>query len=249
MERALGTSPLSERAWVFQEDFLSRRTVHFTKHGLVWTCHPNQGTHSSALQYMISEYDEHERHYFDETWMQLVPGYSKRKLTYMTDKLIAIEGMRDQFQRKHHRSIYRYGLWLDDLPHGLLWHSAEPLVRDVPDVPSWSWAANTGAVQFQVSSPTAGDRVCGKISPLSCSKCQNEHLMIAGGKIRLVDEIKGSLQCQAFEYEDLLDMDFQGRVHDQYAAAARGSVHGIRHESGPHVPSAVWPGEGRLGCV
>jgi Heterokaryon incompatibility protein (HET) len=37
-QEELNTSPLSSRAWVLQEDFLSRRTIHFLKTGIIWSC-------------------------------------------------------------------------------------------------------------------------------------------------------------------------------------------------------------------
>jgi hypothetical protein len=214
-EKALYAAPLSERAWVFQEYFLSRRTVHFTKHGLVWTCNGN-GSPDKSTRYMTSELGKPNFDpYLETEWTQLVHSYSKKQLTYKTDKLIAIEGLREQFQTKCPDRTYCHGLWLQDMPHDLLWYSEEKLVRDIPSelgIPSWSWAANTGIIRFKSWLFEDVETLC---THIHLSGAHDEHLIV-NSSIKLVDEIRGPMHCQAFRYEDLLDMDFHGRLHDDY---------------------------------
>ena len=77
--------------------------------------------------------------------------YSKRHLTKKTDRVVAISGL--------HTSIAnsldcpgRYGVFEPFLHQNLLWQALDSEMQriDYPteEVPSWSWMAYTGAVQF-----------------------------------------------------------------------------------------------------
>jgi len=215
---ALKTSPLSRRAWVFQEYFLSRRTVHFTKHGLVWTCKGKDGSADSRSRYSMTEFGELLFQPILETkWNEVVSSYSQRELTFKEDRLVAIEGLKDLFRAKQRDKVYRHGLWVQDMPRDLLWYSDERLTRDVPaatGIPSWSWAASMGAIKFQEAVFGDVENTCELID----YSTDREKYLIIRSRVRQADAIRGPLQCQAFCYEDLVDMDFDGRLHDDYKA-------------------------------
>ncbi len=189
-EDAFNAAPLDRRAWVFQEYYLSRRSVHFTKQGLVWTCCGARETRykkDTFARYITSEFGELGIGLFLETtWPKLVHSYSQRQLTFKTDKLIALEGLRQQFQSKDPNGVYRHGLWLEDLPHDLLWFGKKKLDRDVPaevGIPSWSWASTTGTIDFMGGS--LHDAVEIGVS-IRVSTISDKHLIV-NGCLQLVD--------------------------------------------------------------
>lgn len=86
-----------------------------------------------------------------EQWRQIVAQYSKRNLTYSTDRLPALAGIASRFHPLL-RSEYLAGIWLSDFPHCLAWYTCKPLpvlpeskYKSWPSssngVPSWSWAS------------------------------------------------------------------------------------------------------------
>ena len=141
------TTPLTTRAWVMQEDVLSRRAVRFTQYGLIWSC---------------SEFFQRER---DNTptarhdvgdWHQLIARYSGKDLTYKSDKLHAIRGLANEHAKRNSKTYY-YGVFIEDLPASFRWFRDRQgeyvrptlLTRDVGNhIPSWSWASVTGKIEF-----------------------------------------------------------------------------------------------------
>jgi hypothetical protein len=78
-------------------------------------------------------------------WYGTVNEYCRRRMTYDSDSLPAISGIAKEYQRQllyDHKS-YKAGIWLNDLPQGLLWYTPRPgATRASPYVaPSWSWAS------------------------------------------------------------------------------------------------------------
>jgi hypothetical protein len=74
--------------------------------------------------------------------------YSARKLTYQTDRLIALQGLAYETQKGRLSDKYLFGLWNGDMPHHLLWRGRNCLTRspETLQVPSWSWASKFGPV-------------------------------------------------------------------------------------------------------
>ena len=95
--------PLSERGWAFQENILSGRTVHYTQSELLWECCTEtisedglslENQHSllarNLLELQLSP---------DRLWQDLVTYYSRRKLTYYSDRLPGIAGLALMLQK------------------------------------------------------------------------------------------------------------------------------------------------------
>lgn len=81
-------------------------------------------------------------------WYGMVNEYCNRRITYDTDLLPAISGIAKEYQRQFARSgktntSYKAGIWLEDLPQGLLWHTLWPgaTLTSTYVAPSWSWAS------------------------------------------------------------------------------------------------------------
>jgi hypothetical protein len=74
-------------------------------------------------------------------WYSAIELYSKRKLTYETDRLPAISGLAKIFS-EYISHEYVAGLWKGDLLKGLCWKGYSPSARKVEYIaPSWSWAS------------------------------------------------------------------------------------------------------------
>ena len=83
-------------------------------------------------------------------WEELVHRYSKRRLTFFSDKLPALSGIAKQMQPLLGPGYFA-GLWEQDLLHGLFW---EVQLRVYPrrtaeyTAPTWSWASVDGEVSY-----------------------------------------------------------------------------------------------------
>jgi hypothetical protein len=221
LDKCLSSSPLNQRAWVMQEYYLSRRTVHFTTHGLVWSCKNGKRPQTRHIR---SEFGTSWETVFEDDWKTLVQSYTRRELTYKSDKLVALEGLASKF--RYHNSgkkiSYRHGLWLGDQPHDLLWYGERRLSREVGNgIPSWSWASATGPISFKESVFENPKIFHAKIILRWCSDFSLKNRppgFSLDMKVlaRRIDNLDGPVQCQAFCFEDLQDMGFTGRMHEDY---------------------------------
>ena len=90
-------------------------------------------------------------------WQALVTDYSKARLTYSSDKLIAISGMAQDVWttwrgRLVNETRYIAGLWDSHLPETLLWKISEKEIAPRPKpyrAPTWSWASINGTVVWE----------------------------------------------------------------------------------------------------
>jgi len=218
--KCLSTSPLNQRAWVMQEYFLSRRTVHLTTQGIIWSCKNGKRPHT---RHMTSEFGSSWEEVFEDEWSRLVQSYTRRELTYKSDKLVAIEGLATRFQSRGEESGYRQGLFERHMPHDLLWYGEGRLLRDVGNgIPSWSWASTTGPISFKASVFENAETFHAKIAPRSYRDFEVKEnlpfdsILYMNALVRRIDNLEGPLQCQAFCYEDVQDMGFSGRMYEDY---------------------------------
>ena len=103
-----------------------------------------------------------------QRWYGVVSEYTRRDLTFSSDKLTAIAGLAKTFQSKYD-TTYIAGLWQENLIEGLLWCLAKPSQELASEnLPSWSWARWEGVVRFwnqQRSSPIPTlDGACSLVS-------------------------------------------------------------------------------------
>jgi len=164
--------PLANRAWAFQERFLSTRIVHFTATEMVMECkagircecsdlesrHPNQTLKRFFMG--TQENKEHDNRFgtpdlfYEWTW--IIQHYTSLVLTYQTDILPALSGLARAFREKQREEDdndlghYHAGLWETHFPHCLAWYAAAGSSRCEPYLaPSWSWASVKGQVRWQ----------------------------------------------------------------------------------------------------
>jgi hypothetical protein len=183
----LTQSAISTRAWVTQERFLSPRVLHFTSDQLFWeseelyACEtfpkglPDVYDKSSSWYYRTRAGPDETLHQNKpgnyEIWGRICQDYTRSKLTYTSDKLIAFAGIVGEFQTRLPHDTYVAGLWKNDIINGLLWKAAafngrpftpngskvefaDPYITaTMPDhyrAPSWSWLAKDCGIAWQV---------------------------------------------------------------------------------------------------
>jgi hypothetical protein len=128
--------PLIERGWAMQEWYLARRTLHFMPSGLSWKCRAGKRTRWERYPYKMAQYS---------CWKWVIESFSEQKLTFHTDRLVAIQGMASAIcAAKGDR--YLFGVFESNLLEQLLWmvDSLAVAGEDLAGVPSWSWAAKGG---------------------------------------------------------------------------------------------------------
>ncbi|KAF4449239.1 hypothetical protein F53441_7458 [Fusarium austroafricanum] len=169
--RDLFFSPLRDRGWVFQESFLSKRSLVLGCVQLWWHCHEQlacetfpEGTdygarfgpgvvekaEFSAMKLGDSDANEYKDAYSGssyQSWSDIVEQYAGTRLTHETDRVIAFSGVAQAFRLSHNiNGQYLAGIWSCNLPEGLLWYRHDTAVSrsNSYKAPSWSWMSIDG---------------------------------------------------------------------------------------------------------
>ncbi|KAJ8483283.1 hypothetical protein ONZ45_g14653 [Pleurotus djamor] len=134
LENRVGSNDqaIDRRGWTMQERLMSRRVLHFTSDELIWECNTltececRRESNLSRRPLTPGRLNSLDRVY--EHWRVLVRAYSKRTLTFETDKLLALEGLVRRFHQiivdfmgEGHEEEYLAGLWRGDLAAQLAW--------------------------------------------------------------------------------------------------------------------------------
>ncbi|KAF3038950.1 hypothetical protein E8E11_006698 [Didymella keratinophila] len=166
---------LASRAWCLQEKQLARRTLHFGSHQVIFECkeryqyesqrpsdkHGEGRMDIQMLYWMLVGFRGRNDLVLKQlvgavltrTWLQIIEDYTKRNLTFESDKLPALQGLA-QYVIDLTRDQYMFGLWKSSIELGLLWRTApyedtgERRGRVADRAPSWSWASVDGRVYF-----------------------------------------------------------------------------------------------------
>jgi hypothetical protein len=155
--RNVERSPLSERAWVFQELYLAPRILSFGADQIFWECRELIACESfprgippillpTASWKRLREHDSDSNNH----WTDIVSSYSLRSLTRESDKLIALSGIAKQFAERFNGQ-YLAGLWKENIVEQLAWFvSTWDVTRPKTyRAPSWSWASVNGRIHFR----------------------------------------------------------------------------------------------------
>ena len=139
-----GSSPFLKRAWVVQEQVLSRRMLHFGKDQMSWEClelttnetswDRSTGTvskisldrdlrmHNPIPLFSVTDANVVDYH----IWGDVVTRYTACDLTFPAkDKFVAISGIARNLCAG---DKYVAGLWSNDLPSQLNWMSGSPMI-------------------------------------------------------------------------------------------------------------------------
>ncbi|KAF9063290.1 hypothetical protein BDP27DRAFT_1384962 [Rhodocollybia butyracea] len=142
--------PISYHGWCLQERMLPPLSLIYASDTLKFYCQTETVNIGGALCEPKAEdrplTDEDHKTY-RQAWLAVVFVYTLRKLSRPSDKLVALAGLAEQFQRVY-QDEYLAGLWRKTILLDLLWTSER--AGDVCTrpkecrAPSWSWAAIDG---------------------------------------------------------------------------------------------------------
>lgn len=169
--------PLMGRGWPFQERLISRRTLYFGQHELLWQCRKLSTCQCTRLEdwdmpeisfpelYKLPDRDDPSLTTdFARNWHRWIEEFSHTVLGRQSDKLAAVEGLR-QYVPPRPQGTYLAGLWEDNLVSDLLWITWDASMSERTDTgqddivrsmwrterwpfPTWSWASITGTVRW-----------------------------------------------------------------------------------------------------
>ncbi|KAI1114936.1 HET-domain-containing protein [Nemania sp. NC0429] len=168
-QRDVIEGPLNKRGWVLQERALARRTIYFTKNQTYWEC--GEGVRCETMARMRNNQaallgdPKFPKVATDSTkggrirlYELLYKQYSTLEFTRSYDRPLAIAGLE---QRLIHAFSTQggYGVFARYFGRGLLWqrdvtlvpHAMKPIEFPKSQkykVPSWSWMAYEGAINF-----------------------------------------------------------------------------------------------------
>lgn len=131
--------PLYKRAWALQERYLASRIVMFMPTSVSWQCDGFKGDDMGLcnLVYIRGKMP----------WQWLLFDYSRKELTYKSDRLHAFRGIVNDIQRTRQDEFnHAYGIWNGNIFSDLLWRN-ETLPNSegaLDHLPTWSWAATDG---------------------------------------------------------------------------------------------------------
>ncbi|EXK84690.1 hypothetical protein FOQG_11216 [Fusarium oxysporum f. sp. raphani 54005] len=150
---------LRSRAWVYQEWYLSKRSLILGSHQRWWHCKEqlaceiwplgtpkaNRGMWWREVQMLKESAPSGDSNSMD-AWSQHVEAYMRTKLTRETDHMVAFSGIVQSFgQSWQLTQDYLAGLWRCHLPAALLWKVTSSAQRSTTyTAASWSWASFAG---------------------------------------------------------------------------------------------------------
>ena len=161
-------SPLHTRAWVYQEYYLSKRSLVLGRSQLWWHCREKlacEGCSNGLPDELLTSTDSAwslaatlkddlhrvkviSRFRSAEAWQDRVQKYTQMFLTKETDRIIAFSGIVEAFGESHNvADQYLAGLWRCYLPYGLRWIVGRDAIMrrgSVYRTPSWSWISLGG---------------------------------------------------------------------------------------------------------
>ncbi|RFN44892.1 hypothetical protein FIE12Z_10873 [Fusarium flagelliforme] len=165
--------PLRRRAWVFQEWFLSKRSLIIGGMQAWWQCRgklacetfPNGVPDETGVsKYWKAEAEGMKEKGMETTsgdsWLSMTAMYANTALTKEEDRLIAFAGAVQAFgASQKSRSRYAAGFWYAHLPWSLAWantgRKATTTRSNTYKAPSWSWLSLDGP--YELSMPTEGN--------------------------------------------------------------------------------------------
>ncbi|KAI1366363.1 heterokaryon incompatibility protein-domain-containing protein, partial [Xylaria arbuscula] len=143
------------RAWTFQEAAMSTRMIMFANSGVYFNCSAGlvweyNRVVKEPLKFSVSSIlDCASKTEVYQKWnLDIVPQFSGRKATYLSDSLPALSGLAQIFATVL-EDEYVAGLWKHDLLNSLFWKLKGSLAGSLADLlssfdgpyigPSWSW--------------------------------------------------------------------------------------------------------------
>ncbi|KAF5245780.1 hypothetical protein FAUST_1567 [Fusarium austroamericanum] len=192
--------PLRKRAWVFQEWYLSKRSLILGSMQAWWQCHellacetfPNGVPEEAGVtKYWNAETEAMKgggKTMAD--WVSQTALYANTALTREEDRLMAFAGVAESFKAFHNLTEgYVAGLWRQTLPGSLAWanHGRKPALRSKEyKAPSWSWLSLDGPYELLPSSGVNNLECC-TVEDIWLNYVDSSHDtgLLRGGSIQL----------------------------------------------------------------
>jgi hypothetical protein len=198
-----GCDPLDLRGWTLQERILATRVVIFSSTELQWVCKGSrtcEANHGDTNQQDLTVYGLTNATDTYAFWHRLVKEYSRRHLSYASDKLAALAGVASIAATLINAldGSYLAGLWKGNLLHDLCWE--RHLWEIVPwratkewRAPTFSWASVEGNVLYNDEGISGGGGVY--LTEILDSKCRassrsNPFGAVVDGFVRLRGPVK-----------------------------------------------------------
>jgi hypothetical protein len=177
----LHEEPINKRSWTLQECILAPRVLLFGSR-VIWFCQHMAHSDGGVEDWSFDQHDlERTRREFQielvkldrqdldaemdsrssnesrdiyDLWHRIIGAYSRRALTWPSDKLPAISAVAAEFSNIL-KDNYLAGLWRSNLPRDLLWTTprAAPHRPKTWRAPTWSWASVDDAIIYTLPPP------------------------------------------------------------------------------------------------
>jgi hypothetical protein len=192
LESMLLKGPLAQRAWCMQERYLSPVILHiFDQRYWIWECNHHIRAYNQQGRLFRSDVSDQTLPRRKNTfipgstpspeavhnlWFKMVEDYSRRQLSFISDKLPAISGMASKLQPLI-KAEYLAGMWSNDI-ESFLWQTDNDMPRETWErvvrrphriywddpvngpvklknsaayiAPSWSWASRLTGVSWSM---------------------------------------------------------------------------------------------------
>ncbi|KAF2141140.1 uncharacterized protein K452DRAFT_334664 [Aplosporella prunicola CBS 121167] len=158
-------TPHGRRGWTFQEIYLARRCLLFSRDSVFWKCQRSSWREDTRSNPEDTNTEENQRDKwslrFDawpnlRHWTDLVDAYNYRDLTYPEDAQSAFTGIENVLQRSVPGG-FLYGLPEFFFDYALLWQPRFSMERRAREngcaLPSWSWLGWKGRVDMDFCIP------------------------------------------------------------------------------------------------
>ncbi|KAK1673243.1 heterokaryon incompatibility protein-domain-containing protein [Colletotrichum godetiae] len=166
---------INTRAWVLQERLLSPRVLYFGQRQILWECQQKEdaeiypegllidlsrfpsrikGFGNSLVGWRPRDHGQVSKYHY---WCNIVKAYTRAKLTFPGDKLVALSAVAKTV-RELLEDRYVAGMWRRYLERELLWTVVPNEAQARPSAyraPSWSWAAVDGQITPAIMDPEA----------------------------------------------------------------------------------------------
>ncbi|KAI1427217.1 heterokaryon incompatibility protein-domain-containing protein [Xylaria sp. FL1777] len=156
---------LSTRGWTLQEHVLSQRMIFCMRRSLYWQCMSTYQTEPGAIFRARREgqfihkgltwvFQDGFDASYEDTWRIWMTNYSKRKFSFVRDRLCALAGIVQHYQEMA-GGLPVLGLWDFSITRDLLWvrtgtcYDMGQSVKDL-NIPSWSWLSCPATITFDL---------------------------------------------------------------------------------------------------